>query len=63
MDWQYREITIFNRWGQVVYYNPNYKNDWDGGTLADGVYFGILNIRYKDTVENYNFNLTILNND
>jgi gliding motility-associated-like protein len=24
------ELTIFNRWGSVVYKIDNYKNDWDG---------------------------------
>ena len=41
------EIEIFNRWGNVVYSNKNYQNDWDGkGTgnfagkdLVDGGYY------------------------
>jgi gliding motility-associated-like protein len=41
------ELEIFNRWGNVVYYNSNYNNDWDGrGTnnfigqdLVDGGYY------------------------
>ena len=64
MDWQYRELIILNRWGQVVYYNGNYQNEWDGTfenkPLADGVYFGVLNISYKDIIERHDFNLTIL---
>jgi gliding motility-associated-like protein len=59
MDWQYRELMIFNRWGQIVYYNYDYKNDWDGDNLADGVYFGILNISYKDIIEEHHFDVTI----
>lgn len=60
MDWQYRELIVMNRWGQVVYENSNYLNDWDGDNLLDGVYFGILNISYKDMIEQYNFDVTIL---
>ncbi|MDP2423330.1 MAG: gliding motility-associated C-terminal domain-containing protein [Bacteroidales bacterium] len=37
------ELAVFNRWGRKVYSNDNYKNDWDGGNLADGVYFYALN--------------------
>lgn len=37
-------IPIFNRWGNVVYSNEDYKNDWNGKgasgkELEDGVYF------------------------
>jgi gliding motility-associated-like protein len=41
------ELEIYNRWGNVVYYNANYNNEWDGrGTnnfigqdLMDGGYY------------------------
>lgn len=36
------ELTIFNRWGRVVYHSKDYKNDWDGGNLSDGTYFYVL---------------------
>ena len=36
------ELTIFNRWGRVVYHSNDYQNDWDGGGLADGTYFYVL---------------------
>jgi gliding motility-associated-like protein len=40
------ELTIFNRWGNQVYYAKGYKNNWDGtwdgGNLPDGTYFYIL---------------------
>jgi gliding motility-associated-like protein len=40
-------LRIFNRWGQVVYENPNYQNEWDGRgvgnmlgkLLPSGTYF------------------------
>jgi hypothetical protein len=35
-------LLVVNRWGREVYFSDSYKNDWDGGDLANGVYFGIL---------------------
>ena len=60
MDWDTREVTIMNRWGQMVYYNADYKNDWNGGIVSDGVYFGVLYISHNGVIEQYNFDLTIL---
>lgn len=36
------DLTIFNRWGRIVYHSKDYKNDWDGGNLPDGTYFYVL---------------------
>lgn len=36
------DLTVFNRWGRVVYQSSNYQNDWDGGDLSDGTYFYVL---------------------
>ena len=35
-------LTVYNRWGEKVYSNPNYHNDWDGGGHNDGVYYFVL---------------------
>lgn len=50
-------LTIFNRWGRIVYKSSDYNNDWDGGKLPDGVYFYVLecigeknNHRYQGSV-------------
>ncbi len=45
-------VKIFNRWGALVYENPNYKNDWDGkaqsaissSNLPAGTYYYIVDI-------------------
>jgi len=42
-------LTILNRWGNVVYEQPNYKNEWagqngQGDELPNGTYFVILSI-------------------
>ena len=36
------ELTIFNRWGRIVYHSKDYQNNWDGGGLSDGTYFYVL---------------------
>lgn len=36
------ELTVFNRWGRVVYHSTDYQNDWNGGDLPDATYFYVL---------------------
>lgn len=36
------EITIVNRWGNEVYRNQDYKDEWDGRGLNEGTYFPII---------------------
>lgn len=36
------ELVVFNRYGRKVFESNDYQNDWDGGNLADGVYFYVL---------------------
>jgi gliding motility-associated-like protein len=48
-------LTIFNRWGNIVYQKPNYNNQWNGYNtkgeeLPDGTYFAILEIRSTELV-------------
>jgi gliding motility-associated-like protein len=43
-DYDQVSIQIFNRWGNLIYANDNYLNDWNGTdmsgkTLEEGVYF------------------------
>ncbi|HEX5168059.1 MAG TPA: gliding motility-associated C-terminal domain-containing protein [Cyclobacteriaceae bacterium] len=35
-------LQVFNRWGDVVFQSKKYSNDWDGGTLPEGVYYYLL---------------------
>jgi gliding motility-associated-like protein len=34
-------LTVFDRWGTVVFEDTDYKNNWDGGDNKDGVYYYI----------------------
>jgi large repetitive protein len=40
-------LSVFNRWGNVIYKTTGYKNDWkgtwDSGALPEGTYFYFLN--------------------
>ena len=43
-------LSVFNRWGDQVYYSDQYQNQWDGTHqgefLPDGTYFYILRLDY-----------------
>jgi gliding motility-associated-like protein len=51
-------LTIFNRWGNIVFETDNYTNDWQGTTnvnltlggelLPTGTYFYILDLKQED---------------
>ena len=60
MSWDYRELTIFSRWGTIVYRSEDYQNDWNGGGVSDGVYFGVLLVSDAGVVEQHDFTITIL---
>ena len=38
------KLTIYSRWGNTIFEQENYLNDWDGGGHAVGTYFYILDI-------------------
>ncbi|MBK8566732.1 MAG: gliding motility-associated C-terminal domain-containing protein [Saprospiraceae bacterium] len=43
------ELTVFNRWGDVVYHAKPYRNrDWDGGGLPAGTYFYIIRLNIAE---------------
>ena len=37
-------LRVVNRWGNEVYYRPDYPNDFNGADLSPGVYFYEINI-------------------
>lgn len=41
------ELRICNRWGDEVYYNTNYDNQWDGNGLNEGTYYYTLILTYR----------------
>ena len=60
MNWDNRALTIFNRWGGIVFKTDDYRNDWNGSGVSDGVYFGVLVISDSGRLETYNFIVTVL---
>lgn len=44
------DLTIFNRWGNEVYRNRNYQQNWDGAGVSDGTYYYRLLLK-KDGIE------------
>jgi gliding motility-associated-like protein len=50
------ELTVFNRWGQIVYHAKPYRNDWDGThhrtniDLPVGTYFFTLKLDIGDGI-------------
>ncbi len=32
-------VSVASRWGAEVYASSNYKNDWNGGSTPDGIYY------------------------
>jgi gliding motility-associated-like protein/uncharacterized repeat protein (TIGR01451 family) len=45
------ELTVINRWGNEVYKQQNYRNDWEGKGLSAGTYFYILRAKLCDEVQ------------
>ncbi len=46
-------LIVYNRWGRIVYENENYKNDWDGGEVAQGTYYYILTLPIQNFIPIY----------
>lgn len=36
------KLWIYDRWGNLLYENMDYSNDWEGGDLPEGVYYYVL---------------------
>jgi gliding motility-associated-like protein len=42
------QLSVFNRWGQEIYTNGNYKNTWNARDVSDGTYFFVLKVDGKE---------------
>ncbi len=36
-------LSIYNRWGSIVYHDPDYQNNWNGKELSKGTYYYKIN--------------------
>ncbi|GAA4306698.1 hypothetical protein GCM10023149_00050 [Mucilaginibacter gynuensis] len=43
------KLTIVNRWGNEVYKQTNYQNNWAGDGLNEGTYYYLLQVRGSDS--------------
>jgi gliding motility-associated-like protein len=46
-------LSVYNRWGTLIYEQDNYKNQWDGGEISEGSYFFILDVIIDNKTETY----------
>lgn len=49
------KLIIYNRWGNIVYEQSNYNNDWNGENnsgeeIPDGTYFALLTVYGKEEI-------------
>ncbi|MGV3763424.1 T9SS type B sorting domain-containing protein [Parapedobacter sp.] len=47
------EVIVVNRWGNEVYRNDDYNNDWNGGNLNEGTYYYRINTHKGGAQEQY----------
>ncbi|MBC3541085.1 SBBP repeat-containing protein [Rufibacter sp. H-1] len=47
------ELSVYNRFGNRVYYQKDYKNTWTGQGLADSTYFYLVQVKAGDQVVSY----------
>ncbi len=65
-DYKKIEVQIYNRWGELVFQDKNYQNNWDGrykgNPSADGTYFYTIKSKgiFNNKEDYYNGSLTIL---
>lgn len=46
-------VKVFNRWGNEVYSNGNYKNNWDGSNLNEGTYYYLIVLNRAGKTDSY----------
>ncbi len=51
------ELFIYNRWGDLVFESKDYRNNWDGRFMSDGVYYYVLKLNGSDEVIQSNFTI------
>ena len=54
-------VEIYNRWGDRVYMNETYNNEWGGENVSDGVYF--YSLRNKKRNKEYKGWVQVVNNN
>jgi len=47
------KLRVFNRWGNEVYYNAKYNNNWNGDGLNGGTYYYMLELEKDGKTSSY----------
>ncbi|WP_207422098.1 DUF7507 domain-containing protein [Desertivirga brevis] len=50
-DYDSADLTIYNRWGNEVYRNPNYQSTWTGEGLNAGTYYFVVKLKKGGNTE------------
>ncbi|MFB0923785.1 MAG: gliding motility-associated C-terminal domain-containing protein, partial [Vicingaceae bacterium] len=53
-------LVVFNRWGNSVYENNDYQNDWSPSNISVGTYYYILTPNGTVDIDVINSAITIL---
>lgn len=61
-NYDFRQLSVYNRWGNLIYQSDAYTNEWNGEGCSDGTYFYILLLRRGEVEKNYQGTITILGN-
>ncbi|OFX74820.1 MAG: hypothetical protein A2X12_04420 [Bacteroidetes bacterium GWE2_29_8] len=58
------DVSVFNRWGDLVYSSNSYKSDWNasysGGIVPDGSYFYVLKCTINEDTKTYKGTLSVI---
>jgi gliding motility-associated-like protein len=46
-------LYVYNRWGNLVYEQENYQNNWNGDDLPEGVYYYVLDVEFYGSIASY----------
>ncbi len=47
------QLNVYNRWGNVIYAQNGYANNWTGDNLSEGTYYYVLNISNGQLLKGY----------
>jgi|JI6StandDraft_1071083.scaffolds.fasta_scaffold00330_1 gliding motility-associated-like protein len=59
-DFPNSTLQVYNRWGNLVYENKNYQNNWDADGFAEGTYYYILGVSELEGMKYRDGHVTIL---
>ena len=47
------KLYVYNRWGELIYFSDDYRNNWDARNLNDGTYFYTLELFNGTKIQSY----------